>query len=250
MKTTERLMLENHLAFLASHRGSIHGRGRGDTLFVESERPEFTYAILGPQARAAALPDKVEMVQHFPWSGTSSEELGLAGFGFLMGISYMFLEDSRPEWRLHRGLRVDLVTDQEQMDIFSRVQCRGFNESDESFNQWHPWLKTANDRNLHNPRQRFYVGSLADHPIGTTLTVESEDCVGIYAVATLAEHRKQGISTTVMRHAVRDAKNTGASLIVLQVKQDSYVEDFYRHLGFKRLFTTGMYRRNTKTGGK
>lgn len=151
---------------------------------------------------------------------------------------------------VRNDLLIERVETQEQMDLFSQVQSRGFNETEESFALWHPWLKAANDRNLHNKNQIFYVGRLNGEPVGTVLTVFKDDTAGIYAVATLAEHRKKGISATIMQEAIEDARSRGAGIVTLQVKQDSYVEDFYRHLGFKRIFATGMYHRNSQKQGE
>lgn len=156
----------------------------------------------------------------------------------------MMLGNSLPPWRERTDLIVEKVDCSDQMDIFSYVQSKGFNETQESFDHWHPWLRTANRRNLKNPMQNFYVGSLNRKPIATVLSVYNETTCGIYAVATLAEHRKGGISTTIMNQAIREARAQGLNIITLQVKKDSYVEDFYSHLGFQRIFTSDMFKRN------
>jgi len=238
----DHILLENHLAFLATHRGSV--RRKGDTLFIESDRPEFTYALLETTSKVADLPANVLSLQLFPWSGITPEELRSAGFTPTIGISYMTLSETPPKWCVRGGIVVERAESQAQMDAFSEVQSRGFNETQESYECWHPWLKAANDRNSTNRDQRFYIGSLEGRAVGTSLTVFHGRSAGIYAVATLAEHRKKGISTSIMHQAVIDAKENGANVITLQVKQDSYAEDFYRHLGFVRTFTTGMYCRN------
>jgi GNAT superfamily N-acetyltransferase len=239
----EHRLLNNHLAFLASHRGLF--RRNGDTVFVESDRPEFTYAILGNASRREGLSASAHTVQLLPWSQVATSDLTRAGFSPSTGISYMILDETLPEWRTRSDLVVERVDGQVRMAVFSQVQSRGFNETQSSFDLWHPWLKAANDRNLDNPDQCFYVGSLEGEPVGTVLTVSTGTVAGIYAVATLPHQRKKGISTTIMSQAIADARRRGASTITLQVKQDSYVEDFYRHLGFKRIFATGMYRRNS-----
>lgn len=243
MAKFEEVLLENHLSFLATHRGTI--RRSGDTLSVESDRPEFTYTLLGKTSRVERLPGSTQVVQHFPWSEATAADLEKAGFTRTIGLSYMTLGERLPEWKVRNDLTIECAETQEQMDLFSNVQSRGFNETQESFDRWHPWLKAANDRNLKNKNQLFYVGRLNGEPVGTVLTVFEGETVGIYAVATLPQHRKKGISATIMRQAIEDAKKRGAKIITLQVKQDSYVEDFYRHLGFQRIFATGMYRRNS-----
>lgn len=242
MERPEQKLLNNHLAFLSTHRGAL--RRSGDTIFMESDRPEFTYALLGEGSNASELPRSTKSVQHFPWSRTSPEDLQRLGFTAATGLSYMILGENLPEWRVRNDVLVERVTDQAQMDIFSHVQSRGFNETPDSFERWHPWLKSANDRNLQNANQFFYIGCQSGDPMGVVLSVFDGETVGIYAVATLPQHRKKGVSAAVMQHAIHEAKARGARTITLQVKQDSYVEDFYRHLGFQRIFTTGVYHRH------
>jgi len=157
----------------------------------------------------------------------------------------MTLGKSRPDWRIRDDLTVERVTTPDRMDIFSEAQSRGFNETPESYERWHPWLKAANHRNLGNGNQIFYVGFLDHEPVGTVLTVFDGETAGIYAVATLPRHRKKGVSTTIMRQAIQDAEARGAKIVTLQVRQDSDVEDFYRNLGFQRNFVTGLYRRDS-----
>ena len=78
MEKIEKTLVDNHLAFLSSHRGSI--RFDGDTVFIESDRQEFTYAILGHDSRVENLPSSVQSIQYLPWSQTSVGDLKLAGF--------------------------------------------------------------------------------------------------------------------------------------------------------------------------
>lgn len=235
-------LLDNHLAFLSSHRGKIVRAGA--TIFVESDRPEFTYAILGKGADPGALPDTTKSVQILPSSEISAAHLTRAGFVRTMGLSYMLLSEDAPPWRVRDDLAVTRVRSQAEMDAFSDVQSRGFFDTDEQIARWHPWLKAANDRNLTNSNQAFYVCSLSGEPVGTTLTVFDGESTGIYAVATLAQHRRKGIGTTIMQRAIRDVKASGRDVILLQVKQDSYVEDYYEHLGFRRCFVTSFHHRD------
>lgn len=240
MQQIEKTLLENHLTFLATHRGSVH-HGDNDIIYINSDRTEFTYALLGKNTNIEDLESDTKTIQHFPWSKITKTQLQRAGFEPTISLSYMVLGESFPPWRVRRDLTIEKVNQPDHMDIFSYVQSKGFNETQESFDHWHPWLKLANDRNLKNPKQQFYIGSLNAEPAGTVLSVFEDMICGIYAVATIAEHRKKGISTTIMNEAIRDAKSRGTNIITLQVKRDSYVEDFYRHLGFQRIFTTDMY---------
>lgn len=235
-------LLTNHLAFLSSHRGTVVQAGA--TIFVESDRPEFTYAILTQGAQLGALPDSTKTIQIFPSSEIGADDLTRSGFVPVLGLSYMALNNDASSWRVRDDLAVVRVGSQAEMDAFSEVQSRGFFETEESYRRWHPWLKAANDRNLENSSQQFYVGRLSGEPVGTALTVFDGALTGIYAVATLAQHRRQGVGATIMQQAIRDARAIGRDQIILQVTQDSFVERFYEHLGFRRLVATSMWRRD------
>lgn len=243
MGYNENDLLENHLAFLATHRGQV--RKANGLIAIEGEKPEFTYAILGAEAKLNDVAPGMNKVQLLPSSSISAESLSTIRFAKVFGLSYMVL-DTFPEWRKLSGFSVTEVCGrQDSMDIFSEVQARGFNESEGEYQAWHPFLKAANDRNLKNPRQHFYIGFLNGEALGTVLALENHYMLGIYAVATLAQHRKRGVSAAIMERAIRDALEKGIQAITLQVVQDSYVEDFYRNLGFKRIFVSGVYRRNS-----
>jgi GNAT superfamily N-acetyltransferase len=237
----EDALLGNHLAFLASHRGSVVRDG--DTIVIESDRPEFTYAILRTGATLSAVPDAMKTVQIFPSCRIAHGALVAAGFAPIAGLSYMILDESAPHWRVREDLTIARVRSQPEMDAFSEVQTRAFFETEEAVERWRPWLTAANDRNLHDPDQAFYVGRLSGSPVGTTLTVVDGASAGLYAVATLAQHRRSGVATTLMRRAVGDARARGCTLILLQVKQDSSVERLYERLGFRRAFATPLYHR-------
>ncbi len=242
MKTNEQALWENHCAFLASHRGSL--RREGSALYLESDRPEFSYAMLGSGSRLESLPAGLQVVQHFPWCELNADDFQSAGFASAMGLSYMVLGESLPEWRVRADLVIERVQSAARMDVFSELQNRGFNETPASFERWQPWLRAANQRNTGNPGQFFYIGSSGNEPLGVALTVIDGATAGIYAVTTLPRHRRKGISAAIMKRAISDARTNGCATFTLQVKQDSDAEKFYRQLGFARVFTTRFYRRN------
>jgi GNAT superfamily N-acetyltransferase len=219
-------------------------RNSGDTIFIESERAEFTYAILGRNSRLADLPSSVKAIQLLPWSLIRTEELEQKGFVATIGFSYMLLNDGRNDWPAPPAdFKIARVQSATQMESFSEVQCRGFSDNEEGYRLWHPWIRAANFRNINNPQQTFYVGDLKGEAAGVTLTVSDGDVTGIYAVATLPHKRRHGVSTALLAQAIHDARASGSRQIILQVKQDSPTEEFYRKLGFKRIFATTMYRR-------
>ncbi|MBZ0201802.1 MAG: GNAT family N-acetyltransferase [Ignavibacteria bacterium] len=95
--------------------------------------------------------------------------------------------------------------------------------------------------NLYNSCQHFYTAYEHGKPVGVCLRIIHDNCAGIYAVATLPEFRKKGISTAVMSHALKEARKTGIDTITLKVATDSYAHLFYRKLGFIDVFKCSVH---------
>ena len=61
---------------------------------------------------------------------------------------------------------------------------------------------------------RAWVGYLHGKPVSTVATLESDDAIGVYNLATVSPFRKQGLGEAMLRHAVRAANS--AKPVVLQ----------------------------------
>lgn len=224
-------LLENHLEFLATHRGKV--TRLADAFSVESERPEFTYAILKRAGDHELLKrfDRMQLLPGETWNDPRFKK----GFS----LSYMTFEGA--PWKRNPEIEVKKATNPADIAVFTHVQAAGFNQKPEDYDRWHPWLLAANQRNLGRRGQAFYIGYVDGKPVGTTLIVHTEGLAGIYAVATLPEFRKRGVSTTVMSHALSEALSPQ---ITLQVMDGSYAQSLYEKLGFKTAFHTDFFLRN------
>ncbi|HBN09854.1 MAG TPA: hypothetical protein DD435_14815 [Cyanobacteria bacterium UBA8530] len=229
MRFSEGALLENHLMFLATHRGAL--LGFGDCVLLQSDREEFTFAFVGPEANLNHL----ETFNSFQLLPGAPEPEGFTRQG---GTSYMVYEGDVNS--LKDGpdvLRSESLAD---FEVFSWVQARGFVPDDEDYAFWHPWLRQANMHNLGNPDQSFYVASLGE-PVGTALLLVHEGIGGIYAVTTLEAFRKKGIGTALLKRAILDARARGCHTITLQVDEGSYAETLCRKLGFRTVFSTRCF---------
>jgi ribosomal protein S18 acetylase RimI-like enzyme len=238
MQSTRDLMA-NHLAFLASHRGKV--TRTNDAILVESDRPEFTYAIPETSADLDRLCAAFQSVHVAPWSGSKETELKQRGFTSKGALTYMTLGKDSCRWTTNEQIAVLRVGTKKEMDLFSEIQSRGFSASQSDHENWHPWLREANHRNLTNSDQIFYVGSMDGRAVGTVLLVFQGSTAGIYAVATLPDFRKRGVAATIMAEALSDAKKRGASTITLQVILGSYAEKFYEKLGFQKEYVNSIF---------
>jgi GNAT superfamily N-acetyltransferase len=234
-------LFENHLAFLSSHRGTVNQDG--DCFYIESSRKEFTYAVLGTDEKELGLLDRFSIQHLTPWSSTTEQELLKSGFHHQGGLSYMELPENGPAWKLNSQLNAQRITNEQDMATFSEVQGRGFISNEEAYQDWMPWLHHYNLKNLYHSDQSFYVGYLDQKPVGCALLVKTQGTAGIYAVATLPNFRKLGVSTTIMHQLIETAKHSGCKQITLQVVQGSYAEKFYEKLGFQTAFQVKVYAR-------
>ena len=197
--------------------------------------------VLGSASPDGDLLQKFKTFHVTPWAKLRTlqlEELGLSRKGVL---TYMVLNSDAVSWNTISDLEVRTVESNADMDEFSEVQCRGFLEKQEIYDSWAPFLREANHHNLNNKNQKFYIGALNGKPLGVVLSVFTELMAGIYAVATLPEYRKKGVSAAILQKAIIDAKLRGCQVVTLQVVQGSYAETFYHKLGFETAFQTEIF---------
>ena len=235
-----RWLFENHVEFLSTHRGSV--TQLQDAFTIESDRSEFTYAVLGKGADHALL-ERFTTVHLIPWSESWDQQPNDSRFQSLGRLSYMTLDGDTSSWKINPKLIVRRVQNEREMDVFSHGQASGFAGKPADYDRWHPWLRSANHRNIKSNNQSFYVGHLDGKAVGTALLVLTSGLGGIYAVTTLPEYRKQGIGSSLMARAIIDALTQNHDQITLQVAGGSYAETLYEKLGFVTQFQAKVFSR-------
>lgn len=236
-------LLDNHLAFTALHRGEVQ---RSDTAIqIRSSLPGFTCVLplAGSEAAAiAALLSEHNQARLLPWTPLDPVAIERHGYSPQGALSYMVLHEllnpTRPP-----ALEIERVTTAALMRTFTETQVRGFGSVGEDLERWNKWLGEINLRNLSHPDQTFLIGRLDGQPVGVTLLVFTGKTAGIYAVATLPEFRKRGVSTALLNNAVAQARERSCTTICLQVVAGSYAQSLYRSLGFKSVFDSAVYAR-------
>lgn len=233
-------LFDNHLRFLATHRGDLRYRGRD--IFVEGPTPALTSFVPGhPESR---IPDDAAAVRLAPWSGTGwSERLEPLGLKPAEALSYMELANAR----LPLGppsAAVTCVADDEGADAFASVQAAGFATGNREVDEWWAGYFAEQARlNHRNAEQTFYLGWAEERPVTSTLVVRTPGVTGIYAVATLPAFRRRGISAAVLDRARRDALARDHERVILQAVNGSYAETYYAKLGFVTRFISRVFRR-------
>jgi GNAT superfamily N-acetyltransferase len=101
-------------------------------------------------------------------------------------------------------------------------------------------------RVLYEPEERWrcaleaWVGYFDGQPVTCGAAVEHAGALGIYSVATLANHRRRGCAEAVVRHAVAQRRQRGfLGPLVLQSTPDG--RRLYRALGFRRTTRFAVY---------
>ncbi|WP_350277786.1 GNAT family N-acetyltransferase [Kribbella sp. HUAS MG21] len=226
-------LLDNHLAFLAAHRGEVRRSAAAVEVIGESE--EFSAWI--PLSADAMLPERVGCVRLVPWSG-AGWEARLAAAGFEPAEVLVHLEASVGAVL---GEPVAPVDSDEDALAFAEVQSAAFLEVGEPDYDW--WQKMFADRALQNyraPDQSLYLLRVNGAPASTTLVLRTGPITGIYAVATKPQYRTQGLATKLLTQAQRDA---AGGRLTLQVIAGSDAERLYLKLGFRPAFRSPHFRR-------
>jgi len=224
-------ILENHLYFLLKHRGLRESFEYGEV--IHSDKANFNIVFLLSNEGVEKI--NKEYTVYLPDWVTLSEQMKLK-YKKTGSLIYMVLADGEPEWEINKTINIMKVDTLSGIEDFSIVQGRGFCETEEEFNMGYPWMREKNIKNFDESNQNFYVAYENGNPVGVVLCIYYKNIAGIYAVATLPEYRKKGISTTLIQRAVNDAIINNITTITLQTATGSYSHSLYKKLGFKDLF--------------
>lgn len=230
----------NHLAFLATHRGTLSAELSGVRL--DGAVPFLSF--FSPFGEGAELPAKCSAVWLYPWSGASwPERLGNSGFAEAEQLTYMRL--ARPLVRTSAlGCTVECVRSRSAAIEFSTVQARGFLTDESDHRRW--WSECFREmalRNVADPNQEFLLARVDGEAAAVLLIVRTNSTAGLYAVATVPEQRGKGLSTSLLHCAVERCYTSGSTEIVLQVSSGSYAHGFYQRLGFDDDYICQLWRK-------
>ena len=234
-------LLENHLAFLASHRGTVE-KVNGNAV-VTSEAPGFsTVFATGRPLQPSVIGGR--SVRTVPWNDTWARVIEQLALTRSTDMVFMV----RDLGRQHAGKASDVpcsvrrVQTVEDMVVFANVQANAFlGQNHPEYTWWHSFMRRKALENLHNPLQRFLLAYQGMKPVGTLVSVYTDSLMGLYAISTLAEHRRQGACAALVRVAEADAIEREIKNATLQVMAESIAETVYRDLGYREAFRTPIH---------
>lgn len=224
-------ILENHIHFLATHRGIIECDQYAQLIHSDKEE----YNIIFPLSKEGIEKISKKYTIYLPQWVLINEQMKL-NYKKIGSLTYMVLNNKKTKWKINKKIIIKRAISLSDIEDFSIVQGKAFCETEEGFNKWYLWMREKNIKNLDDSTQNFYVAYENEKPVGVTLCIYYKNIAGIYAVATLPEYRKTGVSTTLIQRAVDDAISNNMATITLQTSTESYAHSFYRNLGFESVF--------------
>lgn len=232
------LLLEHHIHFLSKHRG-IRESLPGMEL-IHSSMQFFNIAFRLSNNAPKIIEKKFNI--YLPCFLECNRNF-MNGRKKSGNLTYMILEPGKNCKTAGNNNNITVIKANtiKEINDFSMAQARGFCETEEEFNEWFPWMKEKNLENMNDENQSFYIAYSDNKPSGVCLVITHCNITGIYAVATIPQLRKQGISTALMKHVIDPAVNSGIETITLQVISGSYAHNFYKNLGFKDVFSCDIY---------
>ncbi len=93
-----------------------------------------------------------------------------------------------------------------------------------------PYRKVTTPAVLAAPGLRCYVGEVDGRAVTTAVGFTTDECVGVFAVATLPEYRRRGYGAAVTARAARDGLDAGARWAWLSASATGV--GVYRRIGF------------------
>lgn len=224
-------LLEHHIHTLSKHRGNRESLNQIEFIHSEKQAYNIAFPLSSENIETISPSFQIYLPDWIPASKPIKSEWKKTG-----SLTYMILAESENNWKINNSLIVKKAITLSDIEDFSLVQGKGFCESEETFNEWYPWMRGKNIINFNDNDQQFYIAYENEKPVGVCLCVYHKNIVGIYAVATLPECRKQGISTSIMKKIVEDGIKNKVSQFTLQVATNSNAHLFYSHLGFQDVF--------------
>jgi ribosomal protein S18 acetylase RimI-like enzyme len=233
--------LDNYISFMATHRGTVESV-EGNAV-ITSEAAGFSAIIASGRPLE---PDIIgsRSVRTVPWNDSWTQLLAEIRPRRGADLVFMMREIGQPERRdpslaQYHVRRVQTIN---EMRAFAETQALSFLGADNpEFEWWRDFMRRKAMENRRNRKQQFFLAFDGSHPVGTLISVYGAALVGLYAIATVPEHRRRAVCSTLVDIALSEASRRGVGTAVLQVMSESTAELVYRKLGFREVFRMGNY---------
>lgn len=141
--------------------------------------------------------------------------------------------------------QINEVTDRSDF-VNTLITAFGSKNEEDPYADLPKYYLTALDKSFDNYKGSEYTvlnywAKVKGKPVSTATAILKGDTACFYNVGTYEEYRKQGISRAVLKVLVQDLIRRNAKYIFLQTAKGSYVENYYKKLGFNTIFIGECY---------
>lgn len=133
------------------------------------------------------------------------------------------------------GLRVERLTEVDELTVWAQTLGRGFGEGVKEAE----WVASVYRRLGVADPWRHYVGYLEDEPVATATVFLAAGVAGLYFVMTVPEARRRGIGAAITAAVLREARDSGLEYAVLGSSPSGH--SVYAGLGFRELCAVHLY---------
>ncbi|SEG63958.1 GNAT family N-acetyltransferase [Paenibacillus sp. UNC499MF] len=152
---------------------------------------------------------------------------------------YANLDALDPGTNCPADFRIKEITSREEAEQFGAVLASLFGESEEGVSVRAFYRKIAALPLEEQSPMKLYIGSYQGQPVSTGTLMFTDDSVGIYDIATLADFRGQSFGSAMFRFLIGEARKGKPRLCVLQASPDGI--GIYKRAGFEPVCEVTVY---------
>jgi N-acetylglutamate synthase-like GNAT family acetyltransferase len=235
-----------------SHWGELRWLGRGAYYIMSADFPEplFNHAtVFGADLdakavmkfalegfRKARVPPSFFVIDD-PHFAVLRSKLDRAGFLPLDRMEVMTAKARRPE----QGCSVEVLQVGSNTHEWAEAYVRSFYGDGGPLSQVEATVENA----IKDKAVSLMLAKRRGKVVGEMALCRSGELLGAYCVGTLPEHRRSGVASGMLNHALRTAEEQGLSLVLQTFAADD-LEAFYVSRGFIRVYEKLVL---SKTGG-
>jgi len=145
------------------------------------------------------------------------------------------------------GLEVRRVIESDELQTFAELSAANWTPPDSSVISF--YRRAASALLRADSPQWLYIGYMEGVPVATAEATVAEGTAGLYNISTRPSHRSRGIGSMMTWRPLRDARERGCDLAVLQAAPEGV--SIYRRMGFRPFGEITEFKpRSDDTAGK
>ena len=171
---------------------------------------------------------------------TSAKFLETKGFqfgGILSGIALDISQGIPHNFYTSSDLKIKIVQTESELKAFTKLAANAFAMNPKATEQW----LALNDSVMKKEEQIHFMAYLNETLVGTTTLSTSSSSAGIWNLATLPEHRKQGIGAALVQAALIEAKKRQYDQVMAILMPKGLAWGLFTKLGFEAVCEFPFY---------